>query len=117
MNSECSVPTPNAKPVHKESGTSMSLKEAYEKKMQAQLDEWIAEIDTLKAKADKAEANAQIDYYKRVESLKKNESALRQKLSELKEASDDAWEDLKSGINDAWDSFGNAIKSATERFK
>ena len=34
----------------------MSMKEAYEQKLQAQLDEWSAEIDKLKAKADGAEA-------------------------------------------------------------
>jgi hypothetical protein len=36
----------------------MSMKEAYEQKLQAQLDEWGAEIDKLKAKSDNAEADA-----------------------------------------------------------
>lgn len=36
----------------------MGLKESYEQKLQAQLDEWSAKIDNLKAKADKAEAAA-----------------------------------------------------------
>ena len=48
----------------------MGMKEAYEKKLQAQLDEWGAEIDKLKAKADKAEADAQLDYYKEIEELR-----------------------------------------------
>jgi Flp pilus assembly pilin Flp len=39
------------------------------------------------------------------------------KLTELKDAGDDAWEDLKAGIDSTWDSLGNALKSAASRFK
>ncbi len=95
----------------------MSMKEAYEKKLQAQLDEWGAEIDKLKAKADKAETDAQLNYYKQIEELRSMQEASSKKLVELKEASDDAWEDLKAGIETAWDSLGNALKSAISRFQ
>ena len=95
----------------------MSMKEAYEKKLQAQLDECAAEINKLKAKADKAEADAQIEYYKQIEELKSKQATMNEKLAELKEASEDAWEDLKSGVESAWDSLGSAIKSAASRFK
>jgi hypothetical protein len=49
----------------------MSIKEAYAKKVQTQLDEWNAEIDKLKAKAANAEADAdvQIEYHKKIEEL------------------------------------------------
>lgn len=39
------------------------------------------------------------------------------KLTELKDAGDDAWENLKAGIDSAWDSFGNTLKSAALKFK
>ena len=94
----------------------MSMKEAYEKKLQGQLDEWSAEIDKLKAKADSAEADAQLEYYKQIEDLRSMQDAAGKKLDELKEASDDAWEDLKAGIDNAWDSLGSSIKSAASRF-
>jgi uncharacterized coiled-coil DUF342 family protein len=95
----------------------MSKKEAYEQKLQAQLNEWNAEIDKLKAKADGAEADLKLEYYKQAEELQSKQAAAAHKLAELKHASDDAWEDLKSGIDSAWDSLGNALKSATSRFK
>ena len=95
----------------------MSMKETYEKKLQAQLDEWGAEIYKLKAKADKAEADVQLDYYKQIEELRTMQETANEKLAELKEASDDAWDDLKAGIENAWDSLGNALKSAASRFK
>jgi len=95
----------------------MSMKETYQKKLQAQLDEWSAEIDKLKAKADKAEADAQLEYYKHIEGLRSMQVAASSKLAELKDTSDDAWEDLKAGMDSAWNSIGNALKSATSRFK
>ncbi len=95
----------------------MSNKEAYEQKLQAQLDEWTADIDKLKAKADQAEAGAKIDYDKQIEELRSMKDASKEKLEELKNAGDDAWEDLKTGIDSAWDTMGNAIKSATSKFQ
>lgn len=95
----------------------MSIKAAYEKKLQAQLDECNADMIKLKAKADKAEADAQIEYYKEIEELKSKKASVDQKLSELTEASEDAWEDLKAGADKAWDSLSDAVKSAASRFK
>ena len=94
----------------------MSMKEAYEKKLQANLDEWSAEIDKLKAKADSATADAQLRYYKQIEELRLMQEAAGKKLDELKAASDDAWEDLKAGVDSAWDSLSSSIKSAASRF-
>ena len=95
----------------------MSMKEIYQKKLQAQLDEWSAEIDKLKAKADRAEADAQLEYYKEIEELRSMQEAASSKLVELKDASDDAWEDLKAGMDSSWNMVGNALKSAASRFK
>jgi multidrug resistance efflux pump len=95
----------------------MSMKQVYEKKLQAQLDEWSAEISKLKAKADGAAADKQLEYYKKIEELQAMQVTATNKLTELKNASDDAWEDLKVGIDSAWDSLGHAFKSATSRFK
>ncbi|MEQ8802255.1 sll1863 family stress response protein [Haliea sp.] len=95
----------------------MSMKEAYEKKLQSQLDEWRADIDKLKAKADSAEADVQLDYYKQIEELRSMQDAASEKLVELKDASDDAWEDLKAGLDNAWHSLSISVKSASSRFK
>jgi hypothetical protein len=62
----------------------MNRKEAYQKKLQAQLDEWSAEIDKLKAKADNAEADAQIEYYKQIEALRTMLKSADSKLTELR---------------------------------
>lgn len=95
----------------------MSMKEAYEKKLQAQLDEWSAEIDKLKAKADSAEGDAQLEYYKKIEELQSMKENVANKLAELKNSGEGAWVDLKAGIDSAWDSLDKALKSASTRFK
>lgn len=95
----------------------MSMKEAYEKKLQSQLDEWHAEIDMLKAKADSAEADVQLEYYKQIEELRSMQETASEKLVELKDASDDAWEDLRAGLDSAWHSLSLSVKSAASRFK
>ncbi len=78
---------------------------------------WSAEIDKLKAKVDGAEADAQLEYCKQIEELRSMQEAVGNKLTELKDAGDDAWGDLKAGIDSAWDSLANALKSAASRFK
>lgn len=95
----------------------MGMKESYEQKLRAQLNVWDAEIDKLKAKAEQAEADAQLEYYKEIEELRSMQETAHEKLDELKEAGDDAWEDLKAGVDDAFGSLAGALKSATSRFR
>ncbi len=95
----------------------MSEKEAYAKKLQAQMDEWVAEIHRLKAMADQAEADAQIKYYEEIEKLKQHQKQAQARMAELSKASEEAWEDLRSGMEQAWANFGDAVKSAAARFK
>ncbi len=95
----------------------MSVKEEYQKKLQAQLDEWGTEIDKLKVVAGKAKTGLQGEYYKEIEGLRSQQLTAQKKLHELKGASGEAWEDLKTGIEISWNAMGTAIKSAISRFK
>lgn len=95
----------------------MSMKEAYEKKLRAELDEWHAEIDGLKARADQAEADTQLKYYKHIEELRELQEAARKRLSELEASGDDAFDDLKAGLDSARHSLASAVRSAASRFR
>jgi predicted nucleic acid-binding Zn-ribbon protein len=95
----------------------MSDKDAYVQKLHVKLDEWNAEIDKLKAKANKAEAESRLEYQKEIESLQRRRKAAEEKLSEVRQAGEGAWKDLKSGVQNAWDSMEEAVKSARSRFK
>ena len=91
-------------------------RKAYEEKLEAQFEEWNAQIALLKAKADKAKADAKIEYYKNIEALQHKQEAAGKKLRELKTAGDEAWEDPKTGAEKAWDEVKAAYHSAASKF-
>jgi hypothetical protein len=95
----------------------MGDKELYQQKMKAQLDQWKAEIDLLKAKASVASADAQLEMNKQVKSLESKIGEGKAKLSALAEASDEAWHSMKEGVESAWTSLRSAVSDAAEKFK
>ncbi len=92
-------------------------RKAYEEKLDAQLDEWNAQIALLKAKADKVKAEAKVEYYKTIEALQHKQDGAWEKLNELKTAGDEAWDDLKIGAGKAWAEVEAAFHEATSKFK
>lgn len=92
-------------------------RKAYEEKLVAQFEEWNAQIVLLKAKADKAKADAKIEYYKNIEALEYKQREAGTRLRELKTAGDEAWEDLKTGAEKAWDEVKTAYHNAASKFK
>ncbi|MBA4391761.1 MAG: coiled coil domain-containing protein [Syntrophus sp. (in: bacteria)] len=92
-------------------------RKAYEERFEAELNEWRAEIVLLNAKADKARAEAKVEYYKTIEALQGKHDTARKKLLELKVAGDDAWEDLKAGAENVWTDVKTTFDSAVSRFK
>jgi hypothetical protein len=92
-------------------------RKAYEEKLDAQLKEWNAQIALLKARADKTNAEAKIEYYKTIEGLQHKEDEGRAKLHELSTAGDEEWEDLKTGAEKAWDEIKAAFHSVGLKFK
>ncbi|MGA7800407.1 MAG: coiled coil domain-containing protein [Gammaproteobacteria bacterium] len=95
----------------------MDTKEAYEQKLESQLNEWKAEITKLKAKADRSEADVRLEYQKQIGDLRAKQETAQAKLDELKRAGEGGWKDLKAGTDRAWETLHNAIKSAVSRFK
>ena len=66
-------------------------REAHQAKMKAQLDEWSAKLDVLKAKAAKAEADAKIELYKAMDEMHELQASAKQHLDQLASASADRW--------------------------
>lgn len=95
----------------------MSEKELYRQKRQAQLDEWKAEIDKLKAKASAASADAQLELNKEIEVLEGKVREGKTRLAKLADASDDAWQSIKDGVESSWDSMRSAFRDAAAKFK
>jgi multidrug resistance efflux pump len=95
----------------------MEKREEYQGKMEAQLSEWGAELDKLKARADKATADTRQGYYDEIEALRAKQASLQAKLQELKTSGDDAWGDLKEGLDHSWNQVKDAFNKAAARFQ
>lgn len=95
----------------------MGMKDAYQQKMNAQLEEWQHKIDALKSKADKAEAEQKLKFYEQIESLRTKQMAVHEKLEELRTASESAWEEVKAGVELAWRDLEQTFERAVNKFK
>lgn len=95
----------------------MNDKEIYQKKLQAQLDGWKAEVDKLKAKASDASADAQMDINEQIKTLEAKIEEGKAKIAEVEESSEGAWESLKEGFDSAWESISSAFNDALNKFK
>lgn len=98
-------------------GAVVATKEEYQKKLEAQLQEWDAQLDQLKVRAQEAQANVRVKIEEELESLKAQRAAVQGKLDELRSRSENAWEDLKDGAEKAWSDLGDAINKVVSRFK
>lgn len=95
----------------------MNKKQAYEERLQAQLEEFNAKINILKTKVSKADPSVQLSYYETIEKLSLRRELAKSKLNELKNAEDETWEELKDGMEKAWSDLSAAIRAATARLK
>jgi hypothetical protein len=95
----------------------MNSRDEYVRKMQAKLEEWNAEIDTLTIKAGKATSDFMDEHKDQIDALKVKQAAARQKIEDLQQSGESAWEDVKSGFELARTALGEAIDSAKSRFK
>jgi len=94
----------------------MSEQQAYCEKMEAQLRDWSARIDALQAKTHKLEADAKLKAIERVNDLRAQQAAVREKLDSLTRANDAAWEDIKLGVEKAWSALTDAVQDAATHF-
>ena len=95
----------------------MGLQEAYLAKVEAELKEWDAEIMQHEAKAERAQAQIQIQYYEQLAALRTKRTTAGDKLHELKQASGSAWESVKLGVESAWHELRSSLTSIAAKFK
>jgi hypothetical protein len=91
-------------------------RDAYVEKLKIQFDEWNAEIDKLQAQADQAQADIRTTYLKHLIQLKSKRQVLKEKMAELHQAGEGAWEDVKKSVDMAQKILSESIQSAKSRF-
>ena len=89
------------------------MRAKYEKKMQSRLEDLKNEIDRLREKASRAETNAELEYYTRIEELETKLHVANQKFQLLKQASDSKWHKIKTEFELVWDSLHDLIQVTT----
>jgi chromosome segregation ATPase len=92
-------------------------KEEYKKKIEAQLDEWRADIDRLKEKAKLASTDAKLKYKENIDKLEVKMSEGKSKLRELMESSEDAWDSVKKGADSIWDTMKATFSEVKQKFR
>lgn len=95
----------------------MNDKELYHQKKQAQLDEWRAELNKLKAKAARASAESQIEMNKHIRTLSTMLDDNTSTLSEFSKASGEAWDSVKMGVDTAWEALKASFGDAKNKYK
>lgn len=95
----------------------MNDKELYKRKKQAQLDQWQAEIDKIKAQASEANADAQLEMNKHLKELEGKVEEGKTKLAQLSSASEDAWEAGKAKVESTWDALRAAVSDVAAKFR
>ncbi len=79
---------------------------AYEKKLYAQIQEWSVDIVLLKLKADTARADQKFEYFKAIKTLEHKQDEVKMTLQEVKAARARSQViDLKKGMEKAWPEF------------
>jgi len=89
----------------------------YQQQINAQIDEYKAGVDKLKAKLSKADGEMKVKYADQVSDLETRLSALVKARGDLKNAGDSAWEDVKESVENAKNDLESALRRTMNAFK
>lgn len=95
----------------------MGKREEYIDKLAAQLKEWNAQIDVLKERANKENAETKAKVQARIEELKKEKDQIASNLDALRAESSEAWQAMAEGITNAGKQLKEAFAKALDQFK
>lgn len=91
---------------------------ATKQELQKQLDDWKAQISTLKEKSDHApDLDMRAEYIGQVEEIHALQQAVVKKLKELEAHEDTSWEYLKEEIESSWVKLETAVRKLASIFK
>jgi len=91
-------------------------KQAYKQKVDAQLKEWDAKIELLKAKGGNLAADARLEFEKQMKNMETNKSEFKAYFDRVAERADDTWDDVKDEADKKWKGFANSVESFVSRF-
>jgi DNA anti-recombination protein RmuC len=91
-------------------------REAYQQKLDARLDEWKAEIEKLRAKAEGVEADAKVRYHEMIEDLTERRQKLMKQADEMREASEERFHKMRETAEQYWKDMSAATEAAWRKW-
>lgn len=92
-------------------------RDLYRQKYEAQLREWQAKMEEMRARTDKLGAEARLDMQPFLDTAGTKYEAARVKLRDLGDAAEDTWEDMKRNAEAAWTDFKSSIEGAYDALR
>jgi hypothetical protein len=92
-------------------------RELYQERIEAKLQEWGEEIESLRKKADKLGSEAKVKYRAQIDDLHARQETARIKLEELKRSGGEAWEDIRKGAESALEELKKGVEGAVGKMK
>jgi hypothetical protein len=90
----------------------MENRREYIEKIAARLKELDDEISELEIIADKAAEEVKAEYHQQIKDLFLKKENLQNKVTGIREASGNAWEDMKAGARLSWEVLNDSVKSS-----
>ncbi len=92
-------------------------REEYERRIEAELEEYGKKLAELQSKAKGVEQQAKADFDQKIEALQKKQQLAHEKLEELKSAGSDTWKNMKSGVEAAMEELDRAYHRVLSSLK
>lgn len=92
-------------------------RDLYRQKYDAQLREWQAKMDEVRAHSDKLSAQARLDMQPHLDSLHTKLDTARARFHELGSAAEDTWDEVKRNAESAWHELRSSLEGAYDALK
>lgn len=89
-------------------------KQTYQEQIESKLRDWGVELDRMRTKAQEVQGDAKAQYDAQIAQLTKWQEQARDKLTELRQSSDNSWQEVKSGVEDAITSLERGFSEASK---
>ena len=90
--------------------------DAYRQKIDAQMKEMKAKMVMLESEAEKSSADMRIKYQTKVDELKPRFKEIEEKVNQLSDSSQEAWDEVRAGIDKSMSELRMALANATKHF-
>lgn len=95
----------------------MGSRDEWVEAAKSKLDEWNTELDRLEEKARSAKREREAQYQRAIANLERKRAEVRDKVAEIQEAGDSAWDELRDGARESLKVLSEAFRAALEEIR